>query len=83
MSGRNVTHERHQGNLSEHRIMSRWDRGMTLHEIADDLKMSFARVRTVVSHYCVNNDDQWQSPARIATDQLAQRIIEIHGRRAA
>lgn len=72
-----------RSSIAEDRIMSRWDAGMSIERIADDINANPFRVRCVVSNHCVNRHDKWEDPVREATDQLAQRILEVHGRQAA
>lgn len=76
----NLRHERHEsrGSESEERVMSRWDAGMGLAAIAADIGVGETTVRNIVARFCHNPADNWAKEARVATDELALRILTIH-----
>lgn len=58
----------------EEAIMDLWDEGLSPAQIARDLDLSPARVRSVTKTFSDNRSDLWAIHARRATGELARAL---------
>jgi hypothetical protein len=63
----------------EEQIIDLWDAGKGMDAIMADTGLPRTTVRRVLGYLAVKDSDNWQRPASAATDQLAARILEVHG----